>query len=237
MKFSKIALLGFFVASSALAHQFFPMQTDNGYKVGFWADDHWGQYQVDRVFGISAKDSHGKALKAGYDYTNNTIFIDGKASVASMNYDFGYYTFTKDGKHYAQKRSELTDVAGANEITQTRKIYKMGKSIFAWDDGSKKPLGLKLEIIPLQNPLVLHQGDKLKVQVLLDGKPIQGVEFEDQNDDIDHITTNAKGIATLTLTQPKDGLQIIAANVKLPYHLDRYGDTLQLTTTLSFHSK
>lgn len=237
MKFSKIAFLGLFVASSAFAHQFFPMKTDNGYKVGFWADDHWGQYQPDRVFGISAKDSKGKNLKAGYDYQNNTIFIEGNPSVASLNYDFGYYTFTKNGKHYAQIRSDLTDVEGANEVTQTRKIYKMGKSIFAWDEAAKKPLGLKFEIIPLQNPLVLKEGDKLKVQVLLDSKPVSGVEFEDQNDDIDGVVTDSKGIATLTLTKAKDGLQIIAAGIKLPYNLDRYGDTLQLTATLSFKSK
>ncbi|MCV3508704.1 DUF4198 domain-containing protein [Campylobacter sp. CNRCH_2016_3089] len=237
MKFSKMVFLSFFIASSTLAHQFFPMQTSNGYEVGFWADDHWGQYQPDRVFGISAKDSQGKNLKAGYDYENNKIFIEGKPAVASVNYDFGYYTFTKDGKHYAQKRSDITDITGANEVTQTRKIFKMGKSIFSWDEGSKKPLGLKFEIVPLQNPLTLHEGDKLKLQVLLDGKPVKGVEFEDQNDDIDNIATNEKGIATITLTKPKDGLQIIAANIKLPYNLDRYGDTLQLTATLSFKSK
>lgn len=35
MKFSKMVFLSFFIASSALAHQFFPMQTSNGYEVGF----------------------------------------------------------------------------------------------------------------------------------------------------------------------------------------------------------
>ncbi|AJC86800.1 DUF4198 domain-containing protein [Campylobacter sp. RM16704] len=237
MKFSKIVFLGFFITSSALAHQFFPMQTSDGYKVGFWADDHWGQYQPDRIFGISAKDSKGKLLKAGYDYQNDKIFIDGTPAVASVNYDFGYYTFTRNGKHYAQNRSQITDIAGANEVVQTRKIFKMGKSIFSWNEGSNKPLGLKFEIIPLQNPLILKEGDKLKLQVLLDGKPIKGVEFEDQNDDIENITTNDNGIATITLTKPKERLQIIAANIKIPYNLDRYGDTLQLTATLSFQSK
>ncbi|MBZ7984253.1 DUF4198 domain-containing protein [Campylobacter sp. RM12647] len=237
MKLSKITLASIFVASSAFAHQFFPIKTDDGYKVGFWADDHWGQFQSDRIFGVSAKDSKGKKLKAGYDYLNNKIFIEGNPSVASVNYDFGYYTFTKDGKHYSQARNEITDITGANEVTQTRKIFKMGKSIFAWDEASSKPLGLKFEIIPLENPLDKKVGDKLKVQVLLDGKPISGVEFEDQNDDIDDITTDDKGIATLTLSKPQDGLQIIAAGIKLPYNLDRYGDTLQLTATLSFKSK
>lgn len=237
MKLSKLAFASILVASQALAHQFFPMKTSDGYKVGFWADDHWGQYQSDRVFGISAKDFKGKKLKAGYDYLNNKIFIEGNPSVASMSYDFGYYTFTKDGKHYAQARNEITDITGANEVIQTRKIFKIGKSIFAWDEASSKAMGLKFEIIPLENPLEKKAGDKLKLQVLLDGKPISGVEFEDQNDDIDGIVTDANGIATITLSKAQDGLQIIAAGIKLPYNLDRYGDTLQLTATLSFKSK
>lgn len=237
MKFSKVFMASMFLASSAFAHQFFPMKTDDGYKVGFWADDHWGQYNPDKVFGVSAKSLDGKKLKAGYDYLNNKIFIDGDAAVATLSYDFGYYTFTKDGKHYAYKRSDLTDVNGANEVTQTRKIFKIGKSIFEWSEASSKPLGLKFEIVPLNNPLELKVGDKLKLLVLLDGKPIEGVEFEDQNDDIDGVVTNAKGEATIVLTEPKDGLQIIAAGIKLPYNLDRYGDTLQLTSTLSFKSK
>ncbi|MBZ7985104.1 DUF4198 domain-containing protein [Campylobacter sp. Cr9] len=237
MKLSKIAFASLFVASTAFAHQFFPMKTDNGYKVGFWADDHWGQYQSDRVFGISAYDANGKRLKAGYDYLNNKIFIEGNPSVATMNYDFGYYTFTKDGKHYAFARNEITDITGANEVTQTRKIYKLGKSIYEWNEASSKALGLKFEIVPLENPLVKKVGDKLKVLVLLDGKPVSGVEFEDQNDDIDGVVTDKNGQATLTLTKPQDGLQIIAAGIKIPYNLDRYGDTLQLTATLSFKSK
>ncbi|WP_267523991.1 DUF4198 domain-containing protein [Campylobacter sp. MG1] len=237
MKLSKFLITGMFLANSAFAHQFFPMKTDSGYKVGFWADDHWGVYQSDRVFGISAKSKDGKNLKAGFDYLNNTIFIEGDAAVATLSYDFGYYTFTKNGKHYHSKRSELTDKDGANEVIQTRKIFKMGKSIFSWSEASSRPLGLKFEIVPLVNPLELKAGDKLKLLVLLDGKPISGVDFEDQNDDIDGVITNENGEATITLSKPKDGLQIIAAGIKLPYNLDRYGDTLQLTTTLSFKSK
>lgn len=237
MKLNKIALLSMFAVSSAFAHQFFPMKSNDGYKVGFWADDHWGQYQNDRVFGIKAKGSDGKALKAAFNYENGKIIIDGKPSVASMSYDFGYYTFTSNGKHYSQKRSEITDKDGASEVTQTRKIFKFGKSIFAWDEGSQKPMGLKFEIVPLENPLEKKVGDKLKVLVLLDGKPVSGVEFEDQNDDIDEITTNDKGEATLTLSKARDGLQIIAAGIKLANNLDRYGDTLQLTATLSFKNK
>ncbi len=237
MKLSKLALASLFVASSAFAHQFFPMKTNDGYKVGFWADDHWGQYNPDRVFGVSAKDANGKNLKAGFDYANNKIFVDGNPSVMSVSYDFGYYTFTRNGKHYSQIRSDLTDKDGASEVTHTRKIFKLGKSIYAWDDASKKPLGLKFEIVPLNNPLELKVGDKLNVLVLLDGKPVSGVEFEDQNDDIDGVSTNDKGEATITLTKPQDGLQIIAAGIKMPYYLDMYGDTLQLTATLSFKSK
>lgn len=237
MKISKIVCVVAMLASSVFAHQFFPMQTANGYEVGFWADDHWGQYQPNNIFGVKAFDNNAKSIKAGYDYQNAKIFVDGKPALMTINYDFGYYTFTADGKHYATKRNQITDVNGANVVVETRKIWKSGKSIFEWNDKFKKPLGLKMEIVPLQNPLLLKAGDELKVQVFYMGKPIAGVEFEDQNDDIDNITTDSKGMATLKLTKPQGNLQIIAATIKFHNNQDRFADTLQQTATLSFKSK
>lgn len=223
------------LAQSVSAHQFFIKQEANDYKVGFWADDHWGQYQADKIFGVKAYSKDGKAIKnSGFDYQNAKVFASGDVYAMSIMYDFGYYTFTPKG-HFSQKRSDITDKEGANEVVQTRKIYKIGKSIFKWDEKVAN-LGLKFEIVPLQNPLELKVGDKLKVKVLLDGKPISGVEFEDQNDDIDGIATDKNGEATLTLSKPKDGLQIIAAGIKMP-NLDKDADTLQLTATLSFKNK
>ncbi|MCE3038681.1 DUF4198 domain-containing protein [Helicobacter anatolicus] len=227
----------FFVVLSVMgfAHQFFPVQENGEYKVVFWADGHWGEYQVQNIFGIVAKDSAGMNQKVAFDYANNKIIATNPAMLA-IHYDFGHYTFLSNGKHYAQRRDSLTDKEGGNKVTQTRKIYKIGKSIFQWNANFSKPIGLKLEIVPLQNPLELKEGDSLRLQVFFEGRPAQGLEFEDQIDDIENLYTDENGIIELKLRKPQDGLQIFGTSIKIR-QLDKFADTLQITSTLSFKTK
>lgn len=235
MKFLGALAAAFLISSFASGHQFFPMQKDGKYELGFWSDDHWGELQNDKVIGVSAFDSSGKKIKAGYDYASNElVFGSSKPALAVVMYDFGYWSFTSNA-HYNKPRNEV-DVLGA--VFDSRKNIKFGKSIFEWSDKFTKPLGLKLELTPLSNPLKLKAGDKLKVLVTLDGKPFSGVEFEDQVGDLDDIKVGSDGVASLPIRKPQDGLSIIAAGVKLPYYIgDPLAQTLQLTCTLSFKQK
>ncbi|MBV7433935.1 DUF4198 domain-containing protein [Cardiobacteriaceae bacterium TAE3-ERU3] len=217
------------MAATASAHNLFPAQTDNGYTIRFWADDHWEEPDPQNVIGLTAYDVD-KRVKVGYDYTSGTVIAeDGSVGLMTAEYDFGYFTFTAD-KHFHKPRTEVEGV-----IFDTRHIYKLGKGIFQWDEAYSKPVGMKIEVTPLHNPLKLKEGDKLKVLVTLDGKPYAGAEFEDQVGDIDGLTTDKDGIAEITLRTPQDGYEIIGASVKLPYQLENtQAQTLQLTGTLGF---
>ncbi|BCX80076.1 DUF4198 domain-containing protein [Campylobacter sp. 19-13652] len=225
---SKVAIAGLLITTSLSAHQIFTVQQDKGYELKFWADDHWEEIKSDNVVGVSAFDKDGKQIKAGYDYKNNKIQSQGEVALSVVMYDLGYYSFTQN-EHFNKPRNEVSGT-----IYDTRRNLKFGKSVFSWSDELSKPVGLKLEITPLQNPLNLKQGDKLKVLVTLDGKPFSGASFEDQNDDLD-IKADEDGIAHIPLSAPRDGLSIIAAGVKLPFYIgDKLAQTLQLTCTLSF---
>jgi uncharacterized GH25 family protein len=63
-----------------------------------------------------------------------------------------------------------------------REMYaKFAKTIVATDGASSdlsKPLGLKIEIVPLSNPSTLKPGDSLAVQLLFDGKPLADTQME-----------------------------------------------------------
>ncbi|SQH72114.1 DUF4198 domain-containing protein [Helicobacter mustelae] len=219
-------------ASFGFAHQFVVSWDHQDYKIRFWADGHWGSYQNQNVFGVWAKDGDGKKIKAGYDYQKNKLFFGAKPALIALHYDFGYYSFDKDGKPYPQRRDRIQDKNG-NAITQTRKIYKLSKNILAWNDAFAKPIGMDLEIVPLQNPLKLRENQELEVQVFYQGKPMGGLGFEDQVGDIKSLKTDEEGRAKIRLRKSQDGLQIIGVSVKKP-QLDRFADTLQLTSTLSF---
>lgn len=67
----------------------------------------------------------------------------------------------------------------------------------------KKNLGLKLEIIPLENPYLKKVGDKLKFQVLFDGKPLAGkiVFADNRGGATQKMTTGKNGEITMTIDQ------------------------------------
>jgi uncharacterized GH25 family protein len=57
------------------------------------------------------------------------------------------------------------------------------------DDVYKKQLGMKLEIVPLENPYTKKVGDKLKFQVFLDGKPLADRDVFANNRNGENVTT------------------------------------------------
>ncbi len=77
------------------------------------------------------------------------------------------------------------------------------------DDTYKKVLGLKLEITPLENPYAKRIGDKLKFQVLFDGKPLADrTVFADNRDSrTQQMTTDKNGQIQMKIE--KSGLWLV----------------------------
>ncbi|WP_131668234.1 DUF4198 domain-containing protein [Psychrobacter pygoscelis] len=226
-----MALLG--MSATANAHLMFPAQSQNGYELKFWADDHWESIQNNKVIGVRGY-KNGNPIKVGYDFAKGSIEVANgqRPDMLTSEYDFGYYTFTADN-HYPKARNEV-----AGTIFDSRHIYKLGKSIYQWNKAYSRPVGMKIEVTPLTNPLALRPGDNLPLLVTMDGRPLAKAEFEDQVGDLDNVTTDAKGLAIITLRQPQDGFYIIGAGTKKPYTLtDSQAQTLQLTGVLAFKAR
>lgn len=77
------------------------------------------------------------------------------------------------------------------------------------DDIYKKKLGMKLEIIPLENPYSKKISDNLKFQVFFDGKPLVGrtVFADNRNSAAQKIITDKNGIIVMKID--KDGLWLV----------------------------
>jgi uncharacterized GH25 family protein len=111
------------------------------------------------------------------------------------------------------------------------------------DDSFSKPVGHKLEIIPLKNPYKLHGcgGHFLPVKVLFEGKPARYCEVYatymgfSTGDDFAYATsTDGNGIARIRLTHW--GPWLVKAEVKLPAPDDLKDECNELhyTATLTF---
>ena len=223
-----LALLG--LSAAANAHLMFPVQNQNGYEIKLWADNHWESIQNNKVIGVRGY-KNGNPINVGYDFAKGSIEVANgqRPDMLTSEYDFGYYTFTADN-HYPKARNEV-----AGTIFDSRHIYKLGKSIYQWNKAYSRPVGMKIEVTPLINPLILRAGDTLPLLVTMDGKPLAKAEFEDQLGDLNYVTTDAKGLAIITLRQPQDGFYMIGARTKKPYTLaDNQAQTLQLTGVLAF---
>lgn len=60
-------------------------------------------------------------------------------------------------------------------IKQIAKVYI---SAFGWEEGWDKPIGAKVEIVPLTRPFGIWEGNTFVGRVLKDGKPLKGARVE-----------------------------------------------------------
>ena len=104
-----------------------------------------------------------------------------------------------------------------------------------------KPVGHKLEIVPLKNPINLKLGDFLPVRVLFNGKPKRFIHvyatysgFSTGEDFAYATSTDGEGIAKIRLTHW--GPWLIKTDIKLPApdNLKDKCNQLHYTATLTF---
>lgn len=73
-------------------------------------------------------------------------------------------------------------------------------------DNHTRPLGLKIEIVPLTNPYRLKAGDELLVQVLYDDRPLAGLSihagYAGQAKEPVHRVTDGEGRAVIPISSP-----------------------------------
>lgn len=80
------------------------------------------------------------------------------------------------------------------------------------DDVYKKQLGMRLEIVPLENPYAKKVGDTLKVQVLFEGKPLADRDVFANNRSGENVTTQklkTDKSGKITVDLDKSGLWLV----------------------------
>ena len=172
----------------------------------------------------------GKEIQVGSGEEKDSALLvpKGEASVITMTVDDGFWVKTIMGLKKGTKRE------GRKRVIESYQAMDCSKAILAWGEAVGNPLGLKLEIVPLQNLFEVKAGQKLPVKVLLDGEPLANVEVES----IEHTRTaktDAKGIAEVPLSG--EGLKVITARHRMPLKGNPDADALKLTATLTFGEK
>jgi nickel transport protein len=195
-------------------------------------DNHEG-YDPAEVKECKGLDAKGEAVVVeivrGADKAS--LVPKGDPAVLTMFYETGHKVRTTDGWKKGTKRS----FAGKTEVLDSLKIERFCKSFFAPSDVWSKPVGHRLEIVPLKDPLTVRPGDTLPIKALIEGKPLEGAVVaasEKKADKKDPVKTDKEGVAKVSIERP--GMQIIRIGHKIPFQNDPDADALYLSAVITF---
>ncbi len=164
----------------------------------------------------------------------------GKGSyIVTGTYKPTFWSKGPDG--WAQKnKKEMPDA------TYSQLAIMLGKTVVNVegsdsDDFITKPVGQKLEIVPLKNPAKVKAGETLPVQILLDGKPVKMAEvkatFAGFAENKEHQAfcgkADIKGIIDIVVL--KEGQWIAKVSHKAPYEDPAVSDELTVYSTFTFN--
>lgn len=155
---------------------------------------------------------------------------------------FGTYKSTfwsKGTTGWAQKdRLERPDAFYVQEaIMYAKSIVNVGAAPV--NELATKPVGQRLEIVPMTNPTIAKPGDELVVKVLCDGNPVEGVTvtatydlFEDKKHPAFEGKANKEGKVAIDSLKP--GAWIVKARHAFKHPDQAKADEVVIVSTLFF---
>lgn len=219
------AVMIFVFVTAASAHDYWIEIRGDGYAAVYGHRDQRLEYDPASLKKVTVYNSAGKPLDFKKEVQSKAIIIrpSGNACLILADLESGYWSRTIYGLKNLPKRK-------ATRPIESFRAYHFSKSIVSSGEAALKPIeGLKLDIIPLKQPLDKKAGDSLQLKVLLEGKPYAGASMEGDHDKLG--TTDKDGLIKVKL---KNGRQLFTVERRDPLKNDPDADFISTTTTLTF---
>lgn len=218
------------ISMNAFAHDAWIEKKGGQFIVVYGHADKAETYDAAKVKEVMAYGIDGKLVQVAVEREGYPVIIKpkGKAALITLFFDNGFWSKTPDG----YKNKPKKDVPDAMESLHS---IKYSKNILKWSDKFSKPLGMKMEIVPMKNPLSLKTEDVLQIKVFLDGKPVEGASINAGGYHKDDLKTDKNGVADVKIE--KAGFQMITAGIKIPLKDNPNADTLSLSANITFEVK
>ena len=229
----KCILLGLaltlFAASALYAHDTWVAKEADGLVV-MWGHGKSEPYKPEYVKGAKAYSASGAEIPVTVKPQDTRALLAPAQAPALVMVVFnsGAWVKTPEGYKNVSKRE-------AQNVLQSMKGETHSKNLWQWSDGFSKPLGGKMELVPLKNPLALKVGDTLPFQVLYDGKPFAGATVRAEGVEKDALKTDPNGRAEIAIK--KSGLNVVKATRKTDTPHDPDADVLNETANIAFEVK
>jgi nickel transport protein len=213
--------------AAAQAHDLWLERAGSGYELlyGHRHSGHAGheiiEYRPDTVKRVACIDATGKVVSQGSAATYPAR-LAGDCAAAYALLSSGYWTKTPYGTKNVPK--DQVDVAVSSWLS-----FESAKRIDRWGAALAQPLSQDLELVPLDNPLTLGDGDKLRLLVTFRGQAVAGAvvayEGKPRGD------TGPDGLVNIKIRH--GGLQTIEATLRRPLDGKKADEEVH-TATLSF---
>ncbi|MFZ5450616.1 MAG: DUF4198 domain-containing protein [Thermodesulfobacteriota bacterium] len=219
--------LTLFAASLASAHDTW-VAKDGGAYVVMWG--HGGKsdpYKPEFIKAAKGVDASGKEMKVMVKKQGDraALAFPQEPALVIVVFNSGAWVKTPEGYKNISKRE-------AKNVLESMKGETYSKNLWQWHNSFSEPLGGKIELVPLKNPLALKVGDKLPFRVLYDGKPLAGVSVQAEGVKKDTLKTDSNGRGEIVIN--KKGLNIVGATRKSDTPKDPDADVLYETANITF---
>ena len=175
----------------------------NGHKHSSHGGDKTIPYAADFVRQAQCFDAQARVMAEGKGGSPFRMEADCAALVIAAS--SGYWSKTPTGTQNVAKDQ-------ARQVVKSWLSLEGVKRIDAWSPALAKPLTQELEIVPLDDPLRLGEGDKLHLRVTLAGQPVAGATVT--YDGEPRGATDEEGKMNVRIRH--GGFQMIAAGITRP---------------------
>jgi nickel transport protein len=219
-----------FASAPLCAHDYWIERSGDSYTLyqGHVYSSHKGEERVpyDPVLVKRAACARDDGAVASLEFSRAyPVRVSGRCAAVLMEIDSGYWSQTFSETVQKPK----TEVRGALRGWRAEESIKR---IDAWDPRLAKPLSMGFELVPLEDPLALKPGDKLRVLVTWRGQPKSGVAVAYAGDA--RGVTGRDGEINVRLRRP--GVQVLSASFDEPIE-DPNADKVVRGTILQFEMK
>ncbi|NWF97324.1 MAG: DUF4198 domain-containing protein [Nitrospirae bacterium] len=221
----------FMAVSQVSAHDAWIQKKGDNFVIVYGHGSKLEPYDFSKIKDIKAYDVSGNSKKVSHK-EGEIIGAVHDAIIFTLFFDNGYWVNTTDGWKNLTKREALQK---GLQIVIAERSLKFHKYFLKWAENFAKPLGIKYEIIPLKNPLLLKAGDSLPIKVLLDGKPVENASISTAESHDAVAKTDKDGLANVIIK--KTGFCLISAFTERQIENDPDADKLYLSANIAFEIK
>lgn len=189
-------------------------------------------YTLDLVSGAQPASLLGdlSARQEGAPVLVSTPISHKGGAVVVARFDNGFWAQTPYG-------TKNTNRLNAPDAQRSMWSQKFAKVLVAGDGADfTKPVGQRLEIVPLSDPFKLKAGEALRVRVMFEGKPLNGADVgvgdgQSKEESPSKVKTDAEGVVSIALKA--QGLSVLVVSHSALGSVPQLAANDALTATLS----